>query len=159
NTDGVTLPYSEQAYTRSVQIGEQPKPSTPPSASVVTPHGPSRVEGHDFDVYRGGAGNVMQSARDGKTGDIIVNREIDANDYVTVRTNTGREMTVRVRMAEAEGFINRDPVTGKYRESDRAAQQAAVDALRKLEVDKANAEALTYTNEVEAGIADISQSL
>jgi hypothetical protein len=66
---------------------------------------------------------------------------------------------MRIRQAMEAGYLYRDPATGHFGESDRAAQRAAVDELHRVEASKREAESIKYANPVEEGIADISRSM
>ena len=155
NSDGAVMPYSEQAYNRGVVIGAEPKPSTPPSASHVEAITPNRVEGADIGTSHGAG--VMRTVTD-PTGEIILNRDPKPTDLVTITLSSGAPMTLPIRVAVREGFLMQD-ASGKFHEADRAAQQAAVDAIRKAEIDKANSEALKFSDPVEQGIHEVSEAM
>ena len=137
NATGSVMPYSDRAFSNGVHVGAE-KPSPTPAVSLVEVIEQTKVEGAAFDTFRPG---IMGTVRDGRTGDIIGNREVQASDRITITTGSGRQMEVRVAQAEAEGFIHRD-ASGRYHESDRAAQAQVLQEMQQLEASKRDAEAV-----------------
>src|SRR5262249_46775866 len=134
------------------------RPQSPaPSAINVEPVGNTRLEGADLAQHHGPG--ILSTVRDGKTQDLILNGAIEATVIGTVTLNSGREMTMRVRQAEAEGFLARDHATGRYHEADRRAQQATVEELARVEAAKREAEALKFDNAVETAVHGIGNAM
>jgi hypothetical protein len=180
NGEGSVLAYSDSAFSRGVVVGANAPVSAPmpaersnqvwiagpeaapsrsqapgPSVSVVEPVTSGNLSGPDL-AQPHGAG-IMATVRD-RTGDLIVNREPTANDLVTVTLNSGRQMTVPIRLAVSEGFLAQDE-RGKFVDADRAGQQRVVEEIQKVEAAKKAAESLKYGDDVEKGIASVSASM
>jgi hypothetical protein len=180
DNEGQVLAYSDSAFSRGVVVGgnetvtttataqrsnsvwigsPEPAPSRSqapgPSVAVVEPVAQGNLSGPDL-AQSHGAG-IMATVRD-RTGDLIVNRAPTANDLVTITLNSGRQMTVPIRLAVSEGFLAQD-ASGKFVDADRAGQQKVADELAKLEASKREAEALKYGDDVEKGIASVSASM
>jgi hypothetical protein len=181
NGEGSVLAYSDSAFNRGVVVGTDapvnttmPSPRsnqvwiTGPEAAPSRSQAPAPSIAHVEAVTQGnlsgpdlaqshGAG-IMATVRD-RTGDLIVNRAPTANDLVTITLNSGRQMTVPIRLAVSEGFLAQD-AAGKFVDADRAGQQRVVVEMQKLEAAKREAEALQYGDEgVEKGIASLSASM
>jgi len=155
NSDGVVMPFSEAAWNRSVTIGAEPKPSIAPSASHVEANGPQRIEGTDLAPHRAG---VFASLRD-KTGEVITSyRDPVETDVIDVTLPSGQPTSMTVRQAMFAGIIGKD-ASGKLFEVDQIAQNQIKAEIAKVEQSKKDAESLKFTNEVEAGIASIAQSM
>jgi len=180
NGEGSVLAYSDSAFNRGVVVGADapvnttmPSPRsnqvwiTGPEAAPSRSQAPAPSIAHVEAVTQGnlsgpdlaqshGAG-IMATVRD-RTGDLIVNRAPTANDLVTITLNSGRQMTVPIRLAVSEGFLAQD-AAGKFVDADRAGQQRVVVEMQKLEAAKREAEALRYGDDVEKGIASVSASM
>jgi hypothetical protein len=180
NGEGSVLAYSDSAFNRGVVVGADapvnttmPSPRsnqvwiTGPEAAPSRSQAPAPSIAHVEAVTQGnlsgpdlaqshGAG-IMATVRD-RTGDLIVNRAPTANDLVTITLNSGRQMTVPIRLAVSEGFLAQD-AAGKFVDADRAGQQRVVEELQKAEAAKKAAESLKYGDDVEKGIASVSASM
>src|SRR5262244_4032802 len=100
---GATMPFSDAAWNRTTVAGSEKRaPSTPPSVSVTEPIVQGNISGADLDTFKPG---ILATVRDGHTGDIIGSRPIRPTDRITITTNTGRQMEVRVSAAVSEGFL------------------------------------------------------
>jgi hypothetical protein len=181
DNEGQVLAYSDSAFSRGVMVGgNEPvtttapaqrsnqiwitgpeaapsrAPATAPSIAHVEAVTQGRIEGESLEQFRGGG--ILQTFRDGKTGDLLGNRAPTLQDRVTITTGSGRQMEVRVAQAVAEGFLFQ-AADGSFREADRAAQKATVEEMAKLEAAKAESEKYKYEPEVEKGIRSISDAM
>ena len=155
--NSVTVPLSDGAWSRSTIVtAEQSQPAAQPRVLAVAPIEQTKLEGRDFDQHRPG---IMQTARCGKNGEMILDRPLTLDDVIDITLNSGKVMhSVPLRVAVREGFVAQSP-DGRFVEADRAAQQATVNELQRVEAAQREAQAFRFADETHQAIHEMASAM